>query len=191
MNRIALLVHLAALTWIGLLPRLFFRPGRLTTMWWLTALPFFVAAAVLALAVTGFVESPLTQGELLTQWLSLVSVFGSLIACGLMAASAVAHRVAPALWHQSNDEAVDFICSGPYRYIRHPFYSAYLLVLLSAMLCFPNPVIGAVFVYACLLMSYTADKEERNLLTSRFGAIYAEYCASTGRFFPRWTGKTR
>ena len=191
MNRIPLLVHLAALIWIGILPRVFFRPGRFTPMWWLTALPFFIAAVVLTLALLGFVEPWFNEHGELAQTLSLVSVVGSLTACALMTTSAAAHRVSPALWHQVNDEPVDFVCWGPYRYIRHPFYSAYLLVLLSAMLCFPHPVMLAVFGYACLLLGHTAAKEERNLLASRFGPGYANYHAHTGRFLPRWAGRVR
>ena len=188
MTRIPLLVHLAALAWIGILPRVFFRPGRYTAMWWLTASPFFVAAVLLTLALLGLVEPWFNKYGELAQTLSLVSVVGTLGACGLMATSAAAHRESPALWHQLNDEPVDFVCWGPYRYIRHPFYSAYILVLLSAMVCFLHPVMLVVFGYACLLLGYTAAKEERNLLASRFGSGYANYRARTGRFLPRWVG---
>lgn len=51
---------------------------------------------------------------------------------------------------------------GPYRWVRHPFYAAFLLAL-----------------------NRTAAREERRLLGSPFGPAYAEYLRRTGRFVPK------
>jgi protein-S-isoprenylcysteine O-methyltransferase Ste14 len=82
---------------------------------------------------------------------------------------------------QADHRVID---SGAYRWVRHPSYSAALLVVLGVALSFGN-WIGVVlsFVIAFLAYSYRAHVEEQALLTS-LGDPYARFLATRKRFVP-------
>jgi protein-S-isoprenylcysteine O-methyltransferase Ste14 len=76
------------------------------------------------------------------------------------------------------------VTSGPYRWVRHPFYdSAALLVLASALIA-ANWFVLLTGAVAFVLLAVRTGIEERNLL-ARFGENYRAYRDATGRFLPR------
>jgi protein-S-isoprenylcysteine O-methyltransferase Ste14 len=84
------------------------------------------------------------------------------------------------------DEAPAFVIDrGPYRFIRHPFYTAYMLYWIGLAFAAPHPVvvIGAMLIVVAYV--FAARREERSLLNGPLGASYASYMRSTGRFLPR------
>ena len=76
------------------------------------------------------------------------------------------------------------VTSGPYRWIRHPMYTAALLLVAAATLLTANIVvaIGGVTMFA-LLAARSRVEEQR--LVERFGEAYRVYQRNTGRFLPR------
>jgi protein-S-isoprenylcysteine O-methyltransferase Ste14 len=76
------------------------------------------------------------------------------------------------------------ITVGPYRWARHPMYTALFsffagLALLSASwLVVPLAAVGILVLYARI------GKEE-TMMTERFGDEYRDYMQRTGRFLPR------
>jgi len=82
---------------------------------------------------------------------------------------------------QADHRVID---SGAYRWVRHPSYSAALLIVLGIALCLGNwlgvvvSVVVAFFAY-----SYRARVEERALLAS-LGDPYARFMAARKRFIP-------
>jgi protein-S-isoprenylcysteine O-methyltransferase Ste14 len=79
--------------------------------------------------------------------------------------------------------------AGPYRLVRHPIYSAYLLAWLAGAVISAQPALLATF--ACMAVFYTlaARQEERNILASDLGTAYCEYRQRTGMFFPKFGGQ--
>jgi len=77
------------------------------------------------------------------------------------------------------------VTAGPYRWIRHPMYSATLLLVLAASLLTSHAVValGGVAMFA-LLAARSRLEEER--LVEKFGKAYCAYRSCTGRFLPRW-----
>jgi protein-S-isoprenylcysteine O-methyltransferase Ste14 len=74
--------------------------------------------------------------------------------------------------------------SGAYRWVRHPSYSAALLMVLGTALSLGNWLSVVVsFVMAFLAYSYRAHVEEQALLAS-LGAPYAQFMAARKRFIP-------
>lgn len=76
------------------------------------------------------------------------------------------------------------VSSGPYRFVRHPFYDAVSLYLAANALAAANWFLlltGAVVV--ALLVIRTRTEEEK--LDLRFGDAYRAYISRTGRFLPR------
>jgi len=75
------------------------------------------------------------------------------------------------------------VTRGPYRYVRHPMYLGYLLVVLAVFLVRPTLASALVGGLATLLMIYRARLEEQMLRAHVPG--YAEYAARTGMLLPR------
>jgi protein-S-isoprenylcysteine O-methyltransferase len=74
--------------------------------------------------------------------------------------------------------------SGPYRYIRHPSYTAILLVHLGAALCFGNALSAiALLVPVALALGYRMQVEEAALVEA-LGPSYREYMTRTKRLVP-------
>jgi protein-S-isoprenylcysteine O-methyltransferase Ste14 len=77
------------------------------------------------------------------------------------------------------------VTTGPYRWVRHPFYSSAALVIAGNSLAAANWFFLAVGVPMFLLLRARTRKEEENLI-ARFGDAYRIYAQQTGRFLPRW-----
>jgi protein-S-isoprenylcysteine O-methyltransferase Ste14 len=76
------------------------------------------------------------------------------------------------------------VTTGPYHWIRHPFYDAVGLIILGNSLAAANWFLllsgGLAFI---LLVVRTGIEEEH--LRARFGRAYQEYVERTGRFLPK------
>jgi protein-S-isoprenylcysteine O-methyltransferase Ste14 len=77
------------------------------------------------------------------------------------------------------------ITSGPYRWIRHPIYTAFLLILSSPLLISANWFIGMLWIGSTVLDVIARMKVEEELLLRQFGDQYRAYQMRTGRLFPR------
>jgi len=83
----------------------------------------------------------------------------------------------------------DFLCTaGPYAHIRNPLYLGNFLI--GTGLCV---AINEWYTYALFMVSYVfvysvVIPYEERFLQERFGDVYAEYKAQTGRLIPRLRG---
>jgi protein-S-isoprenylcysteine O-methyltransferase Ste14 len=86
----------------------------------------------------------------------------------------------------------EMVTTGPYARVRHPTYTAVLLLGLSAVFVLLNLLFLLSFLLAVALATYRARLEERLLSSEEgFGRRYREYMEVTGRFLPRLTGSNR
>ncbi|MBI3320029.1 MAG: isoprenylcysteine carboxylmethyltransferase family protein [Candidatus Omnitrophica bacterium] len=77
------------------------------------------------------------------------------------------------------------VTSGPYRYVRHPFYLSFGLGVLGGSLAMANWFILLTGVLPLgFLMARTRIEEAK--LIGRFGVEYQEYMRRVGRFLPRF-----
>jgi protein-S-isoprenylcysteine O-methyltransferase Ste14 len=77
------------------------------------------------------------------------------------------------------------VTTGPYRFVRHPFYSSVVMVLLGNSLATANGLI--IVLCAVLWFGFLLPRtriEEQNLM-NRFGDEYRNYMGRVGRFIPR------
>lgn len=81
--------------------------------------------------------------------------------------------------------AATLVTSGPYRWVRHPMYSAALTLVLATTLLMANVVVLASGLAMFMLLAVRSRIEERRLV-GKFGDAYRAYQARAGRFFPRW-----
>lgn len=76
------------------------------------------------------------------------------------------------------------VTSGPYRYVRHPFYLAFALGLLGVSLLMANWFILLTGIIPFGILVARTSIEERKLV-ERFGVEYQDYMRRVGRFLPR------
>src|SRR3954470_7028439 len=76
------------------------------------------------------------------------------------------------------------VTTGPYRWVRHPMYTAALSLTVATSLLTANLVVamGAAGMFA--LLAARSRTEERRLV-EKFGTAYRDYQSRTGRFLPR------
>lgn len=85
-----------------------------------------------------------------------------------------------------SDDPPEFLwTSGPYAYIRNPFYASYLLGYAAAALMFLSVVSVAVVVVMTIFYRQAARREEQKFQAGPFADDYRAYCRRAGRFFPR------
>jgi protein-S-isoprenylcysteine O-methyltransferase Ste14 len=77
------------------------------------------------------------------------------------------------------------VTSGPYRWVRHPMYTVFVLAFVGICLQTANWFLGGFGLLAlALVMIFRTPMEEAQLL-ARFGDEYRHYMERTGRFLPR------
>ena len=84
---------------------------------------------------------------------------------------------------------------GAYRYVRHPQYDGFVLIMFSFLLQWPTLVTLVMFPILVFMYLRLAKTEEVEM-AAKFGDEYQRYAASTPAFFPKWrrssetTGRT-
>jgi protein-S-isoprenylcysteine O-methyltransferase Ste14 len=74
--------------------------------------------------------------------------------------------------------------TGPYDYVRHPQYAAFILIMLGFLFQWPTLLTLSMFPILVVMYVRLARREEREALQT-FGEGYARYAAQTPAFFPR------
>lgn len=73
---------------------------------------------------------------------------------------------------------------GPYAYVRHPQYSAFMAIMLGFLLQWPTLLTLAMFPILCVMYVRLAWREER-AVRAEFGSQYQRYAEVTPAFIPR------
>jgi protein-S-isoprenylcysteine O-methyltransferase Ste14 len=112
-----------------------------------------------------------------------------LLGVALLAAGSVlfiwSHRTLAQFWTSNPGlrQGHRLIQTGPYAWMRHPMYTAFLLLDLGALLLIQNAVL---LVPLVLWLAFRARaKREERLLARVFAHEYAAYRQATGMFAPR------
>jgi len=77
------------------------------------------------------------------------------------------------------------VTGGPYRWMRHPIYTAFYMIHLATFLLTANWLIGITWLTGLTLVIVTRLRREERMLADRFGQEYLAYVRVTGRFLPR------
>ena len=77
------------------------------------------------------------------------------------------------------------ITSGPYHFVRHPIYTAFLLILGSTLLISANWLIGLAWIGMTVLEVASRIGFEEKLMLEYFGDQYHEYMKRTGKLLPK------
>lgn len=85
-------------------------------------------------------------------------------------------------------DGATLVTTGPYRFVRHPFYANLAIALSALSLATRSWWVVAWVVPAVILLGIRTRREEANL-EARFGDAWRAYAARTGRFVPRLSMK--
>jgi protein-S-isoprenylcysteine O-methyltransferase Ste14 len=88
--------------------------------------------------------------------------------------------------YAGNNDLPQFVHrSGPYAYVRNPFYLSYLLAEIATVVMWPTIWGGVIVVLATVYFQWLAWFEEGKFARSTVAVEYAQYKARTGRLLPR------
>src|SRR5215216_7775278 len=76
------------------------------------------------------------------------------------------------------------ITSGPYQFVRHPIYTAFILILGSSLLISSNWLIGLAWIGMTVLEVVSRIRFEESLMLEYFGDQYRDYMKKTGQLLP-------
>jgi len=79
------------------------------------------------------------------------------------------------------------VTSGPYRWVRHPLYTAFLLIMSATLFISANWFIGLTWIAMTFLEVMSRINSEEGMMLEQFGEAYRVYSQGTGRLFPRPT----
>jgi protein-S-isoprenylcysteine O-methyltransferase Ste14 len=77
------------------------------------------------------------------------------------------------------------VTEGPYRWIRHPMYTAFYILHIAVFFLTANWFIGISWIAGLSVITALRIRREETLLLSTFGEAYKDYMKNTGRFIPR------
>jgi protein-S-isoprenylcysteine O-methyltransferase Ste14 len=78
----------------------------------------------------------------------------------------------------------DLAASGPYAYVRHPQYLAFIMIMSGFLLQWPTLVTLAMFPILVFMYARLARREEQDAIAD-FGDEYLRYARATPAFIPR------
>lgn len=84
-----------------------------------------------------------------------------------------------------SDKVGNIVTTGPFRFVRHPFYSSYILVWVGNTLLFNSLILWITLLYLMAFYFLSARKEERVILQSEQSSTYRKYIQNVGMFLPR------
>ncbi len=82
-------------------------------------------------------------------------------------------------------EKQSLVIAGPYRWARHPMYTALFLVTIVYFLISANWLIGLLWIAWIVGTVASMVRDEEAALIEKFGDKYLAYMRRTGRFLPR------
>lgn len=144
-----------------------------------------------ALAISGMVGIAAAVNLLLTWWfeqplapqiagLALVGASAALFWAAIRASRAARLRFA-----FDDHKPATLVREGPYRLVRHPFYSSYMLFWSGWALATWSWWSLPSLVLLCALYGVAAGKEERLFVQTEMADAYRDYRKQAGMFWPR------
>jgi len=117
---------------------------------------------------------------------ALLRYIGTVTAIGSIAFVYWAHRTLresySAIMETSQNQKL--VKEGPYRKIRHPIYTAHILLDIALILISENILLLLIFIIS-IPFTYKRMFNEEQMMIDRFGKEYEEYMQETGRLLPK------
>jgi len=123
-----------------------------------------------------------------------IHLVNGVVAAGILLASIALYEWArAAIWGRRfgigwGEHVPDAVCeAGPYRFVRHPLYLAYMLASLAALVALPHWLTAALLAAQVALFTHAARTDEAKIDASPIAADYQAYRERAGMFWPRFS----
>lgn len=116
-----------------------------------------------------------------------VGTVGFAASLALFFATLQTNRARPLTLAYDRDTPEHLNRQGPYAWVRHPFYLAYLLAFTSGWIGSGEILLALVPAFFFALYWDAASREEAKFLRSPLAGDYRAYQAQAGRFWPKFT----
>lgn len=156
--------------------RLFVKPDGMTRPMRRLSFCAFLSLSSLLAAIVISKPTALNTATATTLYVLALCVFWSAV---------WATRAQPLSFAYSSDAPGHLVRSGPYRWIRHPFYTSYLLAWLAGPIGTNQWWLTGTVLLMGVIYWKSAREEESKFLTSPLRDAYRSYTDVTGRFFPK------
>ena len=83
--------------------------------------------------------------------------------------------------------AKTLITTGPYQYVRHPIYAAFIWSGTGILAMVYKSWLLIIFVIPIHIYWVWHVQKEENYMIDKFGSAYTDYMNTTGQFFPKFT----
>lgn len=140
---------------------------------------FYFLASSVALVLMIFFAN---QSSLLTNSLGLIA---SVISLWLFFSTSKVHKKIKLTPIYSTNKPNHLVTDGPYKKVRHPFYSSYLLNYAGAALASANIWAALIVISLAILYRQAALQEEKKFSQSDLDNEYLAYKQNTGLFIPK------
>lgn len=117
--------------------------------------------------------------------LILVGLLLAAVSFGLFWSAVWAHRRQRPSYAFIQVAPKTLVRRGPYRFIRHPFYLAFVVAALAGTVLSGQVLLALTVVWVGVMYYWAAREEEARFLGSEFGRQYKQYQSETGMFLPR------
>jgi len=84
-----------------------------------------------------------------------------------------------------SDKVGNIVTTGPFRFVRHPFYTSYILVWVGNTLLFNSLILWITLGFLMAFYFLSARKEENVIMQSEQSSTYEKYIKNVGMFLPR------
>jgi protein-S-isoprenylcysteine O-methyltransferase Ste14 len=142
---------------------------------------FGIIASYVGLAA--FIYLMLRDKHAIAALVAALAIFAASLALFLWAAKTTRSKLLKLAFDPESPGSV--VRTGPYHYIRHPFYTSYILFWLGCVVATLDPLM-LVFLGAFSAINVTAAyREERSFEISPFAEEYLNYRKTTGMLWPK------
>ncbi len=118
----------------------------------------------------------------------IIGIIGIIIILITMAFAIYIHSLFPSK-HERPEDFDHLMTDGPYKYVRHPFYSTFIVMGFGIALYFVS-IPGIIFnIFLIFIWEKLAEMEEKELL-EYWEDEYREFIKTRPKFFPRIIRKT-
>ncbi len=87
------------------------------------------------------------------------------------------------------NKAQTLVIHGPYHWVRHPMYTAFVLLWVGFFILSTNWCIGLTGILGFVWAIVVRTPKEEQMMIERFGEEYITYMKCTGRYLPRWSAR--
>ncbi|MDP3896579.1 MAG: methyltransferase, partial [Mesorhizobium sp.] len=114
-------------------------------------------------------------------WFTLAGLALQLLSAGLFWWAIAASRAASLRFAFDPSKPAGILTDGPYRMVRHPFYTSYLLFWTGWAVVSASPSSAAIIAFFAFAYAAAAIEEEQDFASSALAEDYGRYRAVTGR----------